>query len=321
LLPPTLLAQHGNPPKPNFAMQIQAQARLKDNSPAPPGTLLELDLQDGEMVEQCQTDSTGRCRFSPPSHGIYVVRAKAAGYKEASQLVDLQNAQTGMANLVLTPIPGEAPLEPPPGAGDHLVSAADLGVPANAWQEYQKGQQALAKKDVDGGISHLQKAIKLYAAFPQAYTLLGNAYLQQQNFRSAQTALEKAVQLDPKSGDAYLGLGAVFNQTKNYPEAEKALTRGLELNPDAILGEYELAKAYWAMGRWQDAEPHAEKAVNALPNLAGAHVLMGDILLRKKNPAGALHEFQEYLRLDPKGPMASSVQDMIAKIQKALQGG
>jgi hypothetical protein len=45
---------------------------------------------------------------------------------------------------------------------------------------------------------------------------------------------------------------------------------------------------------------------------------MGNILLKKRDAEGALREFQEYLRLDPNGPMAAAVRDVVAKIQKAL---
>ena len=124
------------------------------------------------------------------------------------------------------------------------------------------------------GIAHLRKAIKLYDAYPQAYALLGTAYLGQQNWKDAEVALRKANELDPKFPDAYLALGAVFNQTKEYPQAETALLKGLELKPEAAGGHYELAKTYWALGRWQDAAPHARKAVAGMPDLAPAHALL-----------------------------------------------
>jgi len=133
-----------------------------------------------------------------------------------------------------------------------------------------------------------------------------------------QAALQQSVTLDSKSAPAYLALGAVFNQEKKYEDAEKALTRGLEINPAAGEGQYELAKTYWALGRWQDAEPHALKAAALQPAMAPVHVLLGNIALRKRDAPGALKEFQEYLRLDPKGPMAEGTQAMVKKIQDSM---
>ncbi len=109
--------------------------------------------------------------------------------------------------------------------------------------------------------------------------------------------------------------GPCTTQQKKYEDAEKALTHGLELKPDVPAGQYELAKTYWATGKWQDAEPHAQKAAALDPAMAPVHVLLGNIALRKQDPLGALKEFQEYLRLDPKGPMAGGVSQMIQKIE------
>jgi tetratricopeptide (TPR) repeat protein len=104
-----------------------------------------------------------------------------------------------------------------------------------------------------------------------------------------------------------------------YAEAETALLRGLELDPEAADGHYELAKTYWVLGRAQDAQMRAEKAVSLRPGLAGAHILLGDINLSKSDPQGALKEYKEALRLDPKGPMAAPTQQMINKIEQAPQ--
>jgi tetratricopeptide (TPR) repeat protein len=268
-------------------------------------------------VGSCRTPNDGECTFVPPRPDIYIARIKQSGYQEVWGRMDLTITNHGYVSLELRPS-DDAPPGNSKDASGATVSAADLAVPNDARQEFEKGQKLLIDKNAGASIPHFRKAIQLYAAFPQAYTLLGTAYLQQNNWKDARPALEKATQLDPKSAGAYLQLGATYNQMKDYPEAEKALTRGLELSPNAAAGHYEIAKTYWAVGRWEDAEPHAAKAVDGMPDVAPVHVLMGNILLRKKDGPGALREFQEYLRLDPNGSMAPSVRDIVAKIQKAL---
>jgi Tfp pilus assembly protein PilF len=304
-------------------LQIQVQVRFPDGSTAPVGVFVELELQNGEMVDQNQTDSSGRCRFTPGSGPtIYLVRVKDPGYQEATVRLDLQNTTSGFANLVLRPIPGKATPKAPNEPTGTVVSAADLSVPNNARAEYEKGQRLLQDHDLDVGIPHLKKAIHLYSTFPQAYLLLGLAYNEQKKWKEAQGALEKAVQLDPKATEAYFQLGAALNQEKDFAAAEKALKQGLELGPDAptaSMAHYELARAYMGLGKWQDAEPNASKALAAQPDFAAGHVLMGNILLKKGDGPGALHEFQEYLRLDPTGPMAAQVKDFIPKLQAAIQ--
>ncbi len=296
---------------------IVVRVRNPDGTSATRGITVTLESVEGATVNSCRTPSDGECTFVPPRPDIYVARIRQDGYQEVWGRIDLTITNHGYVSLELRPS-DDAPPGDSKDASGTTVSAADLAVPGDARQEFEKGQKLLIDKDPGSSVPHFLKAIQIYAAFPQAYTMLGTAYLQLNNWKDAHPALEKAVQLDPKSAGAYLQLGAAYNQMKNYPEAEKALTRGLELTPNAAAGEYELAKTYWALGRWQDAEPHAAKAVEGMPDVAPVHVLMGNILLRKRDAQGALREFQEYLRLDPNGSMAPAVRDIVAKIQKAL---
>jgi Tfp pilus assembly protein PilF len=318
LLPTSLLAQ-GAPPKPVFAMRVEVFVRLADNRPAPVGTLVELDYANGEMVAQGQTDSSARCIFTPGGHGFYLVRARAPGFREVTQPLDLQNAQTGMVNLVLVPLPGHDGSNN--GAGGS-VSVNGLAVPEGARKEFEKGQKSLTGKDLDGGISHLKKAIEIYPSFPQALTLLGTAYNEKKDWKDAQGTLEKATTIDTKNASAFFQLGAALNQTKDYPGAQKALSQGLTLAPDAPeapAAQYELARAYMAQNNWKEAEPYAAKVVASQPDFAAGRLLMGNIFLKKGDGNGALHEFQEYLRIDPKGPAADQIKDMIPKIQAAMK--
>jgi Tfp pilus assembly protein PilF len=301
---------------------IDVQVRYATGEPGPRDIHVRLESAEGGAVGDCQTRDGGKCQFVLSSSGVYLVRMSERGYKEVSVRVELIGTTRGYASLELSPIPGavsESAGNVPAGTSINSVSTVDLNVPENARQEYAKGENALKENKLDASAGHFHKAVHLYEAFPQAYQMLGSIYLQQKNWKDAQACLERAIQLDPKLGDAYLELGAVFNQTKDYPKAETALTRGLELSPDAPGGHYELAKTYWATGRWQEAAPHAATAVSEFPGLAAPHVLLGNILLRKNDPQGALREYEEYLRLDPDGPMASGAREMVAKIQKALE--
>jgi TolA-binding protein len=283
--------------------EITVQVRNPDGTAGPRGIHVRLESAEGGSNGDCITEQGGKCRFLPGSGGMYVIRLNQFGYKEVVIGVNLIDTLRAYITLDLKPDAATPSAGSSVAAMGNPVSAADLGVPENARREFEKGESALKQSKLDDGISHLRKALKLYELFPQAYTLLGTAYLDQKNWKAAEAALQKATTLDSKSADAYLALGAVFNQTKDYSRAESALLRGLELKPDASAGHYELAKTYWELGRWQEAAPHA---------------LLGNILLRERNPQSALHEYQEYLRLDPNGPMAPGVRQMIEKLQKAL---
>lgn len=316
--PSSVLAQRtGGGGRPSGGV-IDVQVRYANGAPGPRGLHIRLEAAEGGPAGDCETVDGGKCQFNLASSGVYMVRMSERGFKEVIVRVELIGMSRGYATLELKPIPGEVRRENPGQESGDPVSVLDLSIPENARQEFEKGQDALKENKLDDGVAHLRKAIKLYDAFSQAYALLGTAYLGQRDWKDAEVALRKANELDPKFPDAYLELGAVFNQTKEYPKAETALLKGLELKPEAAGGHYELAKTYWAQGRWQDAAPHARQAVAGMPDLAPAHALLGNVMLRESNAQGALHEYQEYLRLDPNGTMAPNVRQMIEKIQKAL---
>jgi len=296
--------------------EINVQVRNPDGTTAPRGIHLRLEAQEGGSFADCVTETGGKCKFLPGSGGMFVVRITQLGYQEVSVDVNLVDTLRAYVNIVLRPDPGSSRPDVHDEVPGISVSALDLGVPENARQEFEKGQRALSENKLDASISHFRKAIRFYEPFPQAYTLVGTAYMERKDWKEAEKALQRATTLNPKSSEAYLALGAVLNQTKEYPRAEAALLRGLELNPDTPGGHYELAKTYWELGRWQEAAPHARKAVSLTPDLASPHALLGNILLRERNAQGALHEYQEYLRLDPNGPMAEGVRTMVEKLQK-----
>jgi tetratricopeptide (TPR) repeat protein len=311
-----VLAQRGSGSR--SANEIDVQVRFPNGNPGPSGIHLVLESAEGGVEGDCQTRDGGKCEFTPMVGGVLEVRLNEPGYKRESERVELIGNSKAFVNVVLKPLEDKSNPSAAAKPAGSSVSASTLHIPQEATQEFDKGQALLKQNNVDEGILHVQKAITLYPAYSQAHLLLGSVYLQQRKLADAQSAFEKAIQFDTGLGPAYLELGAVFNQEKEYSKAETVLTHGLELNPNAPEGHYELAKTYWAMGRWQDAVPHASFAVAALPNLASPHVLQGNLLLRQNDPQGALHEFQEYLRLEPDGPMAPGTREMIAKIQKRL---
>jgi tetratricopeptide (TPR) repeat protein len=299
---------------------IDVQVRYADGRPGPRGIHVRLESAEGGAEADLDTVDGGKCQFRQSTSGVFIVRIAEGNYKEVSARVELIANPMAYVTLNLIPLKNESKPElsvSPADAADS-VSAKDLAIPEPARLEFSKGEEALRAKNVDESVKHFQKAIKLFDAYPQAYRMLGDALVEKQQWPEAETALKKSIDLQPGLAPAYFDLGALRNQTKNYAGAEEALKKGLELAPDATVGKYELAKTYWAMGRWQDAAPLAAETVKALPDLAAAHVLLANIRLKQRDAAGALHEYQEYLRIEPEGAMAPQVRDMVEKIQKAL---
>lgn len=316
LLGPKVAAQVDRGPM-RSAFRIMVYVRNADNSPAPIGISVRLEADEGGTMDIQSTDSSGKVIFHPNAAAGYSIVVHQMGYRDEVKHVDLTLTPTASVNVQLVPEFG-ANTTTSPVSKEATIASAVLAIPEGAKKEFETGQKLLDEKhDVSGSIGHFRKAIKLYEAFPQAYTMLGLAFLHEQNFSESKAALERAIQLDPESGPSYIALGGCLNQMKDYPAAERVLVKGLEILPESPDGNYELAKTYWALHRWPEAEPRAVKAKNLEPDVPGVHVLMGNIFLQRRDTDGALKEFNEYLKLDPHGPMSDSVRAMVAKLEKA----
>jgi tetratricopeptide (TPR) repeat protein len=209
---------------------------------------------------------------------------------------------------------------PAPKASPSPSSEVHKSKPSPAREEaMQKGQELLFKEhDAKASIDEFKRAIKVDPWYGQAYMLLGLAEMQMRQWGDAEFAFEEAAKVEPGNAKAYLGIGSALNEQHNYVAAQKALEHSLDLAPNSAEGQYELARTLAATGKWDLAAPHVERAIAINPDYAGPHALMGNIYIEQEEPEAALHEFKEFLRLDPQSSLAPAVKEMIAQLQKTL---
>jgi tetratricopeptide (TPR) repeat protein len=132
--------------------------------------------------------------------------------------------------------------------------------------------------------------------------------------------------VDAKAFNAYFALGEVYLRQNKIVEAEKVLVQGLAIQDASYLGHLNLARVYWEKARaikdLAQAKPALEKsyeevkrALTLNPELATAHLLKGNLLLRVSRTNDAVVEFTEYLRLEPNGPFAAETRTLLDKIR------
>jgi cytochrome c-type biogenesis protein CcmH/NrfG len=278
--------------------------------------IVDVESQSGGNAGQVITDSTGKFDVEGLDAAVYLVRVRFPGYEEVLERVDLTVASSNYLDIQLKPKPGTAARPVAPEGPSARIDARLAAVPDKAKKEFEKGRECMEKaQDAQSCIDHLKKAVKEYPKFADAYVMMATAYAQQKDAANAKDSLERAIQADPKVPEAWFTLGMLQNALKDFAGAEKSLTEGLKLDDNAPQGHYELGKTYLAEGKIPEAEQHAQKAVALQPNNAPAHILLGNVAWKKQDAAGALKEYQEYLKLDPKGPMAPGAQAMVKKIQ------
>ncbi len=281
--------------------------------------VLMIDDRQSGYAGQAETDSSGKFELQGLGETAYAINIRFPGYYEATQNVDLSTNPMAYLSFELRPKPGTAPPAVAPEGPEARLDARLAALPDKARKEFAKARELWQDgKDPQGCVDHLNKAIKAYPKFADAYVLLASADMRQNNAVDAKSALDKAIAIDPKLPDARFTLGMILNRERDYSGAEKSLTEGLQLDGTSAQGHYELGRTYLALGRLEDAATHAQKAAALQPNMAPVHILLGNIAWKKQDAEGALKEYQQYLKLDPNGPMAPGTQAMVKKIEDAL---
>jgi tetratricopeptide (TPR) repeat protein len=189
---------------------------------------------------------------------------------------------------------------------------------------------ASGKRDsIEEGIKILESLVNRYPTFLAAHLMLGTAYMDLRQWEKAEALLKKVIEIDPKMANAYFALGEIYLQQKKYGLAEKTLQDGLVLETRSSGAHLALARVYWGKtsvliedatrrASLEHAYLEANQALKLDPDLADAHLLKGNLLFRARRAKDALTEFDDYLRLDPKGQFADQTRVLAERIRKAL---
>jgi tetratricopeptide (TPR) repeat protein len=299
------------------AADITGQVRFAGNIEPASGVRVSLERIGGGSLDQMTTDSRGRFRFASLQRGQYVVNASAPCYVTDRRQVELLVIFRTYLDIELRP-DTTSPNCVAAAATPAPASLVDARVPEEARKEYERASALLAKGKDEEGVTRLRRAVELYPDFFAAHMLLASAHTKAARWDEAETALTRAANIDPRSSAALVSLGEVRRRLKKYSAAEEALVAALKLDDESWQGHLALGRVYLDTDRVKQAAPHIGRALQLKPDFAEAHLLAGNILLKLNEPARALLEYEEYLRLAPSGEYAAPTRELTAKLSKSL---
>jgi tetratricopeptide (TPR) repeat protein len=318
------VAQVQNSPT-TVTVEINGQVRFAEGGAPAQNVLVRLESYDaGGSISEAFTDRLGKFRFTNIPPAQYSVRVHQTGYREAQQNVDMTTSSRGLAYLQLA-------RETEATSTKSVTGTIDAHVPAAAQKEFDKGVEALAqggKEKTALAARCFEKAVSLYPKFVEARLKLGTAYMDLGEWDKAEHALSATIEVDATAFNALFALGEIYLRQGRLADAEKVLVKGLAIQDASYLGHLNLARVYWEKARpvkeLTEAKPTLEKsyeevkkALTLNPNLANAYLLKGNLLLRVSRTTDALVAFGEYLRLEPRGPLADETRALVEKIKKA----
>lgn len=305
-------------------VEIHGQVRFAEGGAPAANVVVRLESYDaGGSISEAFTDRLGKFRFTALPPAQYSIRVRQSGYSDAQQNVDMTTQTSGLVLLQLS--------REPSTASTSRTGSIDAKVPAAAQKEFDKGVAALGeggKEKTAFAAKCFEKAIAIYPQFVEARLKLGTAYMDLAEWEKAEHELLATLEAEPRTFNALFALGEIYLRQNKLAEAEKVLQQGLAIEDHSALGHFNLARVYWERARvikdLAQARPALEKsyeeikrALNLNPDLAGAHLLKGNLLLRVTRVSDALTEFDEYLRLEPNGPFAVETRALVERIRKA----
>lgn len=311
-LPVTIYAQRDNDPlAPGSFYEVSGQIRSSENRPIE-NVMVRIETSTGVLVDQGTADNMGRFRFIRLRPGQYKVSLKAAGLTAAPQAVDLSRISPRV-HVLFQLVPDLAASRP---RGAERPGVIDARVPSEARDALEKGRAAVDSKQTDAAITQLQKATRVYRDYYEAHRMLGQLYMDTSQWEKAEASFREALRIDPKAILALTSLGEVYRREKKYEEAQRTLEQALKLDNNSWESNFTLGRIHWELKDIVKAGKYVARSIELQPNVAEGHLLAGNIFIRAGLPENALIEYEEYLRLAPKGDFSVQTQALVDKLKK-----
>jgi TolB-like protein/Tfp pilus assembly protein PilF len=210
--------------------------------------------------------------------------------RELEDIFDLQDE-------IVATIAGR--IEPEVGSAERTRAESKSPQALHAWDLFQLGMKRFYKSTPEDNVEAqrlFRRAIEMDPSFAQAYASLSYAIVlamiyfdadeKANKLDEAIDIARKAVELDERDAFAHFACGRALLARKEYRESLAELESALALNPNLAVVYCGLADSLAYEGRFTEAIPYFEKAINLSPHdpqrwafysyRALAHVLAGE---------------------------------------------
>jgi Flp pilus assembly protein TadD len=166
-----------------------------------------------------------------------------------------------------------------------------------------EAQRDLDKNDFEAAIAPLQKVLAEKPDVAYAHFQLAYAYTGLQRAAEARAEYERSVAIDPKMAEAWLNLGILLVD-KDPAAAVAPLRKAIELLPAQSQPKYLLGVALDRSGDDAGAAASFAAATRLDNSDFASFIYLGQIALRRNNPAEAEARFRRALEIAPKSAPA-----------------
>lgn len=277
---------------------------------------VELRKFTGEVVTTTFTRTNGEFEFPGVSNGNYLLVVDETGYESVRENVEIMNSSRIGIVLYLKKATGAQDVE-----GGNSVSARELQLARKVRDIYRKGLDTLhEKKDFSAAAPLFRRVISEAPDFYEAHFYLGISLMELSQMEAAEVALRRSIELGGKTyQEPYFALASLLSNLNKFAEAEAIARVGVEGNPARWQGHYELARALMGLNRVDEAEKSANDCRALRADYAPTYLVLANVHIRRKQYPSLLQDLNDFLRLEPSGPMSEQARKMRDQVQQALQ--
>jgi tetratricopeptide (TPR) repeat protein len=265
------------------------------------------------------SDDEGRFRFRDLPAGAYTLGAFVPGRGEMRRTIEvgpsLADAK-GRIDLVvdLESAPFESHDSLRRGA---VVSARELAIPERANREYVEAAKSLNRRDVEGAVAHLKRAVEIAPQFAAAWNYLGTIAYQTHDFKGAETYFRRGLEADPQAYEPLVNLGGVLVNLQKFDEALQYNRHAVLTRPNDALANAQLGMTYFYLGNAELSRKYLTAATRIDPgHFSHPQLMLAEIDIRQGDRAAAARELEEFLKYHPDWPEAAKLKEHIARLRQ-----
>jgi tetratricopeptide (TPR) repeat protein len=202
------------------------------------------------------------------------------------------------------------------------ISVTSALAPKDARKAYEKGRDALLKKNPDEAQKNFEKAVEIYPKYSSAWYDLGQLNEQRDHFEEARKDYQQAIVAEPKFLQPYARLSWLWLRDTKWQELADETDRWLKLDPSNTSEAYYLSSiANLQLQHFDIAEKNAREAIKLDP--AGknvrAHYVLGLALAQQHKFADSAESLRAFLAASPQATDAPLVRQQLSQVEAAAK--
>ena len=205
-----------------------------------------------------------------------------------------------------------------------VISAreANQNIPKEAQRAFDRGKQHREQKKFDAALKELDRAIKIFPDYFQAWTERGKTEINLGNAQQALQDFTRALQLFPDFEPALSGAGYCHLTLGAYEQSVAMLEKAVQIDSTRVQNLLFLGVDNLALRRWGKAQEALERALKLDPKgMVTAHMYLANALAGQEIFDRAADEMHIYLELSPEAPNADRLRDTEARWREEASRG